>query len=132
MDWFFRPQKWHPFLYHEHNMSPMMKCLTRPRQIQSSLVDYSRVFPGPIVRKGGITFDLMIWRQHGIRPGGRSITKTGGKTSLSKLTSLTHALSRYREIGLRGEVSATRGGRQMSECELLIGKYDINAIRHSH
>ena len=114
MDWFFRPQKWHPFLYHEHNMSPMMKCLTRPRQIQSSLVDYSRVFPGPIVRKGGITFDLMI--------GGRSITKTGGKTSPSKLTSLMHALSRYREIGLRGEVSATRAGRQMSECELLIGK----------
>ena len=46
---------------HGWNMSPVMRCLTRPTQSPHSLSDWLSY----IVKNGGITFDLRIGRLHG-------------------------------------------------------------------
>ena len=67
-------------------------------------------FHGHLVRKGGITLDLMIGRLHGTRPRGRPRT-----TWLKDLA--TQANISYKEIGTSGGVSATQEGRHEREGE---------------
>ena len=79
---------------HGCNMSPMMRCLTRPTQNPHSLMDSLRgnwlSMVTYTVRNGGITFDLMIGRIHGTRDREEDQEPPGWMYSFHKLPSTIH------------------------------------------
>ena len=98
---------------HVTNEEVFNRANTKPTLLDG-LLKRRLTFHGDLVRKCGITLDLMIGRLHGTRPRGRPRT-----TWLKDLaTQANISYKPYREMGRSGGVSATLElveRRQMSE-----------------
>ena len=90
-------------------MSPMRRCLINRANTKPTLPDglFTRrlAFHGHLVRKGGITLDLMTGRLHGTRPRGRLITTwlkdltTQANISYKESMTLPRDMKKWRGVG---------------------------------
>ena len=98
---------------HVTNEEVFNRANTKPTLLDG-LLKRRLAFHGHLVRKGGITLDLMIGRLHGTRPRGRPRTTWLKDLATQANISYKEAITIPRD-GRSGGVSATLEGRQMSE-----------------
>ena len=89
---------------HGRNMLPMRRCLTKPTLLDG-LLKRRLAFHGHLVRKDGITLDLMIGRLHGTRPRGRPRTTwlkdlaTQANISYKEAITIPRDRKKWRSVG---------------------------------